>query len=108
MKSGRKEIAEAIAAFIRENDLAQVFGGDVDLANNFSRPGKHYSVLLSRRSTLDGVVRVFSPARIHVMTKGPLGFGSTTFTSGEQAIEFLRLAFVEFDRAAAHKFINKK
>ncbi len=103
--SQRQEIADRIAKFVQANDLAQVFGGDVTQERNAGRAGRHCLILISRRATLDGVVRVFSPGRIYIYTKGPLGFGASSFSSADKAIEFLRVAFVEGDRDAAHKLV---
>lgn len=104
-QSEREQIAERFVEFVRSNDLVQVFGGDVELVKNQSRSGKHYVVLFSRRATLDGIIRIFSPGRIHIWSKGPEGFGSTTFRSPSTALEFLKTAFVQQNREAARLLI---
>jgi hypothetical protein len=93
--SPRAEIAQRIATFVLENDMAQVFGGDV------VKSGRYYEIGFSLRRTLDGSVRVYGPKFIQVAYGGSYGRDSKVFDSEANAVEFLRLAFVKFDMAAA-------
>ncbi len=95
--SPRAQVAENIAAFIRDNDLDSPFGGDV------TKDKRYYAVLLSRPRILDGLIRVYSPKFILIQLQGPLAQGSyqAVYTSEEDAINFLRLFCVECDQDEA-------
>jgi len=91
--SERREIAERIAAFIRDNELANPFGGDVDQSSD----KRHYGVLMSIPRLLDGQVRVYSPKFIFIGLAGPLSNHGSQFVydSEQRALDFLRLYLVE-------------
>jgi len=101
--SERAELAQRIASFICNSDLAQVFGGDAAKVNPAGkRP--YYSVGFSKRCNLDGTVAVYGPRFIridwetrfhHLPRRGGLVFESET-----DALKFLRLAFVDLSPAA--------
>lgn len=95
-KSERRPVAERIAAFILDNDLANPFGGDVALKQSGKR--KFYSVSFSRPAVLDGQIEVYSPKFILVQAQGRLAQAGDqrVFESEENALRYLRLAFVEF------------
>ena len=97
--SVRQELAERIADFVNDNNLNSPYGGDV------SRDNKFYSILFAYPRTLDGVIHVYSPKFIQV--KYQTGYralprvDSRVFTSEKDALDFMRLAFVEFNFDAA-------
>lgn len=95
--SERSEIADRIAAKVREWRLTAPFGGDVE------KSGRYYGILFAKPRTLDGLVRVYGPKFIMVESQGPLGLGRSIFESEEAAVDFIRLAFVELDREEAWK-----
>jgi hypothetical protein len=84
--SAREQLAERFAAFVRENDLCQVFGGDVTR----SKDRRAYCVLFSRRRTLDGLIQVYSPTFILVETSR---LGREKFDSEAKAIDYLKRNF---------------
>lgn len=104
--SPRALIAEAIADFISQNHLNSPFGGTVTRSGD----KRHYKVDFSLPANLDGLVRVFSPTYIMVITAGrlaPNGDDSRIFDSLDIALDFLRLAFVEFKRNEAEMLPTK-
>jgi len=106
MPSPRALLAERIAAFVRDNDLAQVFGGESDLDKN--KDGRRYrSVDFSLARTLDGTVRIYSPRFIQILSAGPHGTGSEVFTSEADALAFMQARWVDFDHEAAEAVPRK-
>lgn len=95
--SERKELAQKIANFIIENNLAQVFGGEVGKSLN----KKGYSVSFSLPRTLDGCVTVFNLNYILVQSEGPSGDGNQLFDSLENVLNYLKSRWIEFDRVKA-------
>jgi hypothetical protein len=97
--SERREIAERLAQFIRDNNLANPFGGDVEN----SKDKRHYAVLFSVPAILDGIIRVYSPKFIAINCQGRLCNHDAVYDSEANATEFMRLAFVasKFDAAYA-------
>jgi hypothetical protein len=97
--SQRSELAREIAAFVADNGLAQVYGGDSEAK------GRYYSILFSKCRTLDGVIHFYGPK--FILVKYQTAFrdlprnDSRVFTSIKNALDFLRLAFVELDFEAA-------
>jgi hypothetical protein len=85
--SAREQLAERFAAWIREHDLCQVFGGDVTR----SVDRRSYGVLFSRCRTLDGLVRVYSPTFILVETTR---LGREKFSSEAEAFAYLERNFL--------------
>ena len=98
--SERQQIAQRIAQFILDNDLANPFGGDVDQTTGKGRP---YSVLMSVPRYLDGQVLVYGPKFILINMDGPLARHGTGFVyeSEQHALDFLRLMLVEHDSEKA-------
>ena len=95
--SERRAIAERIADFVCDNELAQIFGGDVNGS------GRFYSIGLSVARYLDGEVRVYSPRFILVRLAGAMvgGEGSGVYTSVEDALAYLQALLVDHDEEAA-------
>lgn len=91
--SERQQVAQRIATFICENNLAQVFGGDVQQ----SADKRYYGVGLSIARLLDGEVRVYSPSYIYVGLDGPMvhGAGQRVYGSADDAIRYLDLLCVK-------------
>jgi hypothetical protein len=92
--SARSELAGRIAAFVCDNQLCQVYGGDVE------KCGRYYGIGISQCRNLDGEIRVYGPRFIQVAFECRYHNlpqrDSRVFTSEADAIEFLRLAFVEY------------
>jgi hypothetical protein len=99
--SERSQIAEQIAQFIRDNNLTNPFGGDV------SKMDRYYSVLFSRPATLDGLVRVYSPSFILIEFSGKYGREQRVYVGSENAIQYIKLRFVDFDETAANAIPTK-
>lgn len=95
--SARHDLADRFAQWVRDNGLATVWGGDVSLSSN----KRCYTIGFDRPRTLDGTISVYSPKFIQVRYEGAYGRDSHVFTSEANAMEFMRLAFVEFDMEAA-------
>lgn len=98
-KSPRSQAAETIQSFILDNDLAQVFGGDIAYG-----PGDrkiYREIGFSLRSTLDGSVRVFSATKIEVRSEGSHGDGVVTFGTVESVLAYMKARWVDFDQEAA-------
>ena len=104
-KSERHLIADRIAQFIVESDLKTPYGGDVSLSKVTRRPC--YTVAFSAPRVLDGTVSVYAPKfiNVHYLTgyRALPHEDSVVFTSEKDAVNFLRLAFVEgrYDEALA-------
>lgn len=98
--SARSEVAERIAAKIREWRLTNPFGGDVTKSEG--KPA-YYGILFARPRTLDGLVRVYGPKWILIEMQGPAAhFGEKLiFTCEEHALAFIHAAFVEYNQAKA-------
>jgi len=101
--SAREQLAMRISDFVRDNNLAGVYGGDVTLAAS----KRYYGILIDRPRNMDGIVKVFSPKFIQVIYQTrylslPTS-DSRVFTSERDAINFLKFAFVDldFDKALA-------
>jgi len=97
--SERQLACERLATFIRENNLAQVYGGDVSLQR---LPRPHYTTAFSICRVLDGSIELYSPTFICVkwltQFRDMPHDSKRVFLTVDTALEFLRLAFVE------HKF----
>lgn len=97
--SQRSELATEIAAYVADNGLAEVYGGDV------VKNGRYYTILFSKCRTLDGAINFYGPK--FVLVKYQTAFqdlprnDNRVFTSIKDALNFLRLAFVELDFEAA-------
>ena len=110
--SERHSIANRIALFIIENRLASPYGGAVTLSKVTKRPC--YTVAFSVPRVLDGTVSVYAPNFINV--RWITGYrdlpheDTVVFTSEADAINFLRLAFVEgkYDEALAIPTLPRK
>lgn len=105
--SKREEIINQIADFISENGLAEVYAGDVGISDD----KKYRWVNFCKARTLDGEVRVYGPKWILVIYKTAFralpARDSRVFTSVDNAIKFLDLAFVKFDFDGAHEVLTK-
>jgi hypothetical protein len=101
--SERSDIATRIANFICENNLANPFGGDVEQ----SKDKRYYGVLFSVPRLLDGFVRVYSPKYILIETQGRLVPQNAVYESEENALKFMRLAYVEHNTEAAYAVPTK-
>jgi len=81
--------------------MTNPFGGDV----NQSQDHRSYDILFAKPRTLDGLVRVFSPKFIQVMTQGRAAPGyhyAPVFACEAHAKEFLEaIAASDNDRALA-------
>jgi hypothetical protein len=93
-KSERREAAERIAALAAELTLDEVYAGGVAPP---SAGKNYYGVLLCRRETVDGSVRVYGPSFITVVYKTAIRTlphtEHATLRSVEQAEAFLRSRF---------------
>lgn len=98
-KSDRQLLAEEIYQFVLDNDLDQVFGS----GPRQSGDKKYYAMTLSLPRTLDGEIKVYSPKFIQVRAAGPLAQAGSNrvFESKQNVLDYLRLAFVEFNFDAA-------
>jgi hypothetical protein len=100
--SKREEIMNEISDFVSNNRLAGVYSG-----SGLSKDKKYRYILLSRPRNLDGEIRIYGPAfillryttRYHALPRND----NRVFTSKENLIKFLQLAFVEskYDEALA-------
>lgn len=99
-ESERRQAAQEIADFITESGLTNPFGGSVE--KSLSRKMRSiYVVLFSKPRTLDGVVEVYGKSFIRVISEGPSEMPASVFDSSDNAIKFIRLAWVNYDRDAA-------
>lgn len=107
--SERKEAAKRIAQFIIESKLAQPYGGDVE--QDSSLKGKPYTVGFSYPRYVDGYVVVYSPSWILVEFQTAYRDlppkDRVVFESVENAIAFIKLAFVEVNGEEAMKVPQK-
>lgn len=99
--SARSEVAERIAAKIREFKLTNPFGGDV------SKSDRYYGILFAIPRYTDGLVRVYGPKWILVESVGPISDGKLIFESEQHAIDYLRAKFVEHDQDKADAIPTK-
>ena len=92
--SERQQLAQRIADFINANRLNNPFGGDVH--QSAEKKGRPYTILFSRPRYLDGLVTVYGPKFILINSQGGLALNDgAVFESEENALNFMRLAFVE-------------
>ena len=98
-EAGAGDIAERIAAYIRQIRLDNPYGG------NASKHGRSWDIGFSKPSVVDGTVRVFGPRFIQVKYKTRLRDlppnDSRVFLSEWDAKVFLELAFVDGKYEAA-------
>lgn len=101
--SDRQSCANRIARFINVNKLANPFGGEVVLDRSGKMPC--YDVSFSKPRVLNGTVSVYSTSFIKVSFETAYrslpNRGHHVYGSETDAINFLKLAFVElkFDEA---------
>lgn len=97
--SARRELAQRIADFIRDNGMTTPYGGDVSLQKNY------YNVLFSKAAVLDGAVDVWGDKFIQITYETQYRAmphrGFPVFESEKAAIDFLNKAFVQLDFDAA-------
>lgn len=93
--SPRAELAARLATFVGEYNLCNPYGGDV---RKVEKPRPHYTIGFSRPAVLDGSIAVWGPTfiKIDFIHRGH-GDYRLVFASEENAIAFLRAAFVEHD-----------
>jgi hypothetical protein len=101
--SERSEIAERFAQFICDNNLANPFGGDVDQSGD----KRYYGVLFSVPRILDGFLRVYSPKYILIECQGRLCTQNAVYSSEADAMQFMKLAFVDHNMEAAYNVPTK-
>ena len=91
-----KDIANRLARFIVDVGQAQPYGGEVFEAK-VARP--HFTINFSSLHCLDGSVCLYGPQKIIIQYQtNIIGFppeDNRRFTSEEDALKFLQLAFVE-------------
>jgi hypothetical protein len=100
--SKRQELMKEILSFVERNYLASVYGGC-----GLSEDKKYRYVLISKPRVLDGQIRIYGPK--FLLLEYQTRYGSLphndrrVFTSPENLIQFLQLAFVDykFDEALA-------
>ena len=96
----REQITEQISDFVFCNSLATVYSG-----TDLSSDKRYRYVLISKQRVLDGEIRIYGPKFIYVSYqtayRGLPGKDVRVFTSVDDALNFLQLAFVEhkFDEA---------
>ena len=98
--SPRQPAANALADFITQNGINNPFGGTVTRSSD----KRHYLIDFSRPAYLDGLIRVYSPSFIMISSRGrlaPSGDDTRVFASLAFALDFLRLAFVEYKQDEA-------
>ena len=95
--SARAIAADAIADKLREYGLDEVYGVDV------AKRGRYYAITFCTARTLDGVVNYYGPKFVQVKFQCSYGIGggSYVYTSADDALKFIKLAFVDFDFEAA-------
>ncbi len=100
MPSARNEAVIEAAKFINNHNLNNPYGGDVSLLPT-PRGGKYYSVLFSKPCNLDGTLEVYSLNYVRVTYKTRYHSlpheDSRIFTSLDNALQFLYLAFVKYE-----------
>jgi hypothetical protein len=93
--SEREEITERISDFVFCNSLATVYSG-----TDLSKDKKYRYVLISKPRVLDGEIRVYGSKFIYVSYQTAYrslpAKDRRIFTSCDDALNFLQLAFVEY------------
>ena len=93
--SERERITELVSDFVFCNQLATVYSG-----TDISKDKKYRYVLISKPRVLDGEVRVYGPKFIYVSYKTAYRDLPHTdrrvFGSVDDALNFLKLAFLDF------------
>ncbi len=104
--STRHNIAKKIAQFIRDNELANIHGGDVTLRKE---KRTYYYTSFSRPLYLDGGVAVYSEKFVRITwstSYRSMPSHASVILTADKAIDFIRLAFVEFEFEAAKEMMN--
>jgi len=100
--SDRSEIADRLAGFVNDNELNRPLGGDV--TRDEKKQGKPYVIVFSVPVNLDGCITVYGKKFIQIAWQTRYSCvpsrGNLVFESEENATNFLRLAFIEFDDKA--------
>lgn len=103
------EIANKISDFVRSNNMSTPYGGEPHHDTN--RKGSPYVVLISQKENLDGIIFVYSDKFILINTTTSYrhlpAHDSRVFESMDNALDFLKKAFVDFS-ADALKIPTKK
>ena len=103
-KSERNLVVDRIADWVRANNLAQIYGGEVRQEKGLR--GKPYSVGFSIRRDLDGEIKVYSPKFILIKWQTAIRDlppeESRVFESEGNALNFLDACFVNRDVEKAY------
>lgn len=92
--SVREDIMRQIASFIERNGLASVYSGF-----GLSEDKRYRYILMSKPRVLDGEIRIYGPK--FILINYQTAYRSLphndrrVFTSAEDAIKFIQLAFVD-------------
>ena len=104
----REVVATAIADQLITMGLNQVYG--VNVSKSTYRSG-HWSITFCTARTLDGVVNYYGPKFVQVKFQTAYRAlprnGNRVYTSVEDALKFIRLAFVDFNFDAAEAVPTK-
>ena len=103
--SPRHQIAEDIAKYIRENNLASPYGGTAYLATLNNK--KYYAIGFSYPRAIDGEIAVYSPKFIQVTYQFGVRKGNPVFESKTTALKFIKEAFIEVNWEKANKVPHK-
>jgi len=101
--SVRAGIQDRMEKFLNEHGLNEVYGVLTGL-NELKNGRKIRTLTFCHARTLDGWIEIWSPNFIRV---GSNQTGHDTFASEEDAIEFIRQRWVNFNREAADKVPRK-
>ena len=103
--SARMQASEQIAEKLAELGLNEVYGCNVSLQ------GRRYEISFCKARVTDGVVCYFGPKFIQVKwqtaSRSMQRNGSAVFESVDNALDFIRLAFAEYDADAAFEIPQK-
>lgn len=93
----REVVATAIADQLKTFGLDEVYGVDV------GKRGRYYAITFCTARTLDGVINYYGPKFVQVKFQCSYGIGSGSYvyTSVENALDFIKKAFVDLDFEAA-------
>lgn len=104
--SARSDAAQQISEKLYDFELNEVYGINVGFE------GRSYHISFCKARILDGVVRYFGDKFVQVTWQTGIRsmpqHGNAVFTSAEAALEFIRLAFVEYDTDAAFAIPQKE
>ena len=94
--STREDIMRQIASYIERNGLASVYSG-----YGLSKDKKYRYILISKPRVLDGEIRIYGPKFILISYQTAYRSlphnDRRVFTSAEDMLKFIQLAFVDGD-----------